>query len=55
MHSNLKDEFKDVNLIFMISFGLQYPCLLIFAAVPKKKIIQAGVTTRKTLLEWHKT
>jgi len=54
MHSILKDEIKDVNFNFMISFGLQYPRLLTFAAV-QKKIIQAAVATRTTLLECHKT
>jgi len=37
MHSSLKDEIKDVNFNFVISFSLQYPHLLIFAAMPKKK------------------
>ena len=58
MHSSLKDEIKDVNFNFVISFSLQYPHLLIFAAMQKKKkkkIIQAAVAARSTLLECHKT
>jgi len=56
MHSSLKDEIKDVNFNFMISFSLQYPRLLIFAAMKKKKkIIHAVVATRSTLMECHKT
>jgi hypothetical protein len=54
MHSSVKDEIKDVNFNFMISSSIQYPCLLIFAAV-QKKIIQAAVATMSTLLECHKT
>jgi len=53
MHSSLKDEIKDVNFNFMISFSLQYPRLLICAAMQKRN--QAAVATRSTLLECHKT